>query len=124
MSKVVKAMNVMITNPQRIADVSPGRDRNEIFFHYLGGHKWSLVCTPRNEYTLFYYPGDDFTLEQLASFEDEGWEHVDRVNYNASELGGREAVESMSELFRVLKEKVFGVEGVFDEIIQADEIPF
>lgn len=118
MSKVISAANAMIANPKKIRPVLLGQGGNEIFFTYDGKHNWSMT-SPNGNYFLFFYPAaSNYTLEQLANIEDpEEWEHLAMVRYDAKELGTREAMQTLSELYTVIKEKVYGVNEALDDII-------
>jgi hypothetical protein len=126
MSKVVKAINVMISNTERITDVKQGTDPNEIFFVYDKKHKWSILRDDNEgEYALFYYPGDK-SIDYLADLPQEAWrEFTDMVSYRSSELGTKEALDSMKELYTILSEKVYGMDEVLEDIISTDlDLPF
>lgn len=118
MSKVISAANAMIANPKKIGPVLTGRGGNEIFFTYDGKYNWSMT-NPKDNYFLFFYPASsNYTLEQLASIEEpEEWDHLAMVRYDAKELGTREAMQTFSELYTVIKEKVYGVNEALDDII-------
>ena len=125
MSKIVKAINVMISNEEMITNAIKGVDGDEVFFVYDKKHKWSLISADNGEFfELHYYPGSE-TIEQLALLDDEGWDDfTDMVSYSSKEIGGREAKDSLSELYTILKEKLFGMDEVLNDIIRTDEVPF
>ncbi|MBO9689770.1 MAG: hypothetical protein J7598_24480 [Mitsuaria chitosanitabida] len=117
MSKIVQAVNAMISNSDRITNVIQGS--NEIFFVYNGKYKWSMTWRDNGHY-LWFYPGSE-TIEQLS---EEQWENdVAMVTYKDTDIGTKEAKASFAELYSVLKEKVFGMDKVFDDII-SDDTPF
>ena len=72
MTKIVSAINAMISHPEKITEVQESkRDRhNEYFFLYLNKHKWSVWKRFEGdaEYVLNYYPGED-SLAELAGTE-------------------------------------------------------
>lgn len=114
MSKVVQAVNAMISNPDKIGKVIRGD--SELFFLYKDKYKWSMA-ERSGDYWLWFYPGDE-SIEQLASFEENGdWEGTPIVAYRAGEIGTKEAKASFADLFMLLKEKVYGVNVVLDDII-------
>ena len=122
MSKIVKAINVMVSNPAKITHVTEGTHSDELFFMYMDKHKWSMTRDSGGErYFLHFYPGNT-PIEELASY-DGPWEEIAMVTYASSDLGGREAAASMRELYTILREKQHGVDDILDEII-ADDIPF
>ena len=118
MSKVVSAANAMIVGAKKISPVLLGQTGKEIFFTYDGKHNWSMTH-PEDNYFLFFYPSaSNYSIEQLARINDpEEWEQLPMVRYDASELGTREAMETFAELYTLIKEKVYGVDAVLDDII-------
>jgi hypothetical protein len=124
MSKIIKAVNAMVSNSNLISMAINGTSDREIFFIYDGKHKWSIIKNIDNEYVLIYYPGND-DLSYIAGIPDEYWEqsNVRTVRYSTSELGTKEAIESMAELFTIVSEKLYGMDDILDEIIKTD-LPF
>ena len=120
MSKIIKAINVMVSNPDKIGKETRGTSSKEIFFTYMSKHNWSMYLREEKGYALHYYPGDE-TIEDLASIST--WEDVSMITYTSSELGTREAFESMRDLHTILTEKLYGLNKVLDEIIDSD-VPF
>jgi hypothetical protein len=120
MSKIVKAINVMISNQNSIGKVIQGCNSSEIFFLFGNKHKWSIVKNDKGEYFLHYYPGKQ-TIENLASLQDDEWhEFSEMVSYNTKELAFKEAYDSFSELYTVVKEKLFNMDKVLDDIISKE----
>lgn len=124
MSKIVQAINVMVSNSQKITDVVKGANDTECFFKYDKKHLWSILKQDESHYYMAYYPGNQ-NIENLASISDEEWEMlpIDCVTYTSRELGTKEARESMAELFSIVNEKVHGMDEVLDDIIGTD-LPF
>tara|TARA_R110002020_G_scaffold437327_3_gene647542 strand:- start:2061 stop:2435 length:375 start_codon:yes stop_codon:yes gene_type:complete len=124
MSKIIRAVNVMISHDDLITDATQGYLNTEIFFLYDEKYKWSLVKGSDGQIvSLNYYP-QDIPLSVLASFSDDDWSNNnDYVTYIPKDLGGREAKESMAELFRVVSEKLYGMDDVLNDIIES-AIPF
>jgi hypothetical protein len=125
MSKIVKAVNVMVTNPSWISDVIvSGEDRREFYFLYKGQYKWSIIeSVDRKSYYLHYYPGNQ-RLADLADMEEYEWaDFKELISYNTTELGGREAFQSFKELYDLVRERAYGMGEVLDEILK-DELPF
>ena len=119
MSKVVQAVNAMIANPEYIDRVTRG-GHGELFFVYKRKYKWSMRRDADGEIFLYYYPGQQ-SLDQLARFDDDDWQDfADMVVYSSREIGTREAQSSFNELYTLLKERVFGINEVLDDIIKDD----
>ena len=121
MSKIVTAINVMVSNPDRITDVVKGRHETECFFKYENKHHWSILETNDKHFFLSYYP-DQPNLRDLANIPDEEWEEFAprAVTYNTKVLAVKEAVDSFRELFLIVNEKNYGMDDVLNEIISGD----
>lgn len=114
MSKIVQAVNAMISNPEFVSNVIPGD--NEFFFLYKNKYKWSIARRNGDEHFLWFYPGGE-SLETLAAHDGSDWEGTPMVIYRDSEIGTKEAKASFSELYTLIKERAYGVNEVLDDII-------
>jgi hypothetical protein len=123
MSKIVTAINVMVSNPDRIKNVVKGYNDTECFFVYDGKHPWSILSNEQGYY-MAYYPGNQ-DISQLAKIPDDHWgeANVHCVTYTSKDLGTKEAKESLAELYSIVNEKVHGMDDVLDDIINS-ELPF
>ena len=118
MSKIVQAINSMISHPELIEQVLQGE--NEIFFLYKKKYKWSMRENNKGEYYLYYYPSS-IDLEVLSNFNADDWQDFSQmVIYKDADLGTKEAKASFCELYSLIREKVFGVDKVLDDIIGED----
>jgi hypothetical protein len=119
MSKIVQAVNAMISNKKLINSVIAGE--SEIFFLYRDKYIWSIRRDPEsNEYLLWYYPGAE-DVEQIAGNDGDGWEDVPMVVYKTADIGTKEARASFSELHSIVKERIFGMDEVLEDIISDSE---
>lgn len=114
MSKVVQAVNAMISNPKLITEVFKNGD--EFFFLYKEKYKWSIIKSEDGKYRLFFYPGDD-DLSEIANYGPYQWESAEMISYTDSDIGTKEARASFSELHTLVKERVYGINEVFEDII-------
>jgi hypothetical protein len=115
MSKIVQAVNAMISNKPLITSVISSND--EIFFTYRDKYIWSVRREPdSNEFLLWHYPGTD-DIEQIAGNEGDDWERVPMVVYKTAEIGTKEARASFAELYSMVKERLYGMDDVLDDII-------
>jgi len=124
MSKIIKAINVMVSNEELIANVQEGDHSNEIFFTYDDKHKWSLIRMGSDKFALHYYPGKE-DINALAEIDDwEGFSNM--ISYTAEVFPTREAKQTLNELYTILSEKRYGMDDVLNEIISTDKdgIPF
>jgi hypothetical protein len=116
MSKIVQAVNAMISNEKLISKVIRGND--EFFFLYKGKYNWSIANRENGIY-LWYYPGD-ISLETLATIDGPEWQDVNMISYVDSDIGTKEAKASFLDLYNLVKEKIFGMDDVLDDIISDD----
>lgn len=114
MSKVVQAVNAMISNPDQISNVM--RNGSELFFLYKGKYKWSVSKNDKAEHYLFFYPGSEDIIH-LANYDGHDWEGTPMVSYSDKDIGTKEAISSFSELYTLINERVYGVNKVLDDII-------
>ena len=117
MSKIVQAVNAMITNADLITPVI--QNDNEFFFVYRGKYKWS-ISKREDEHLLWYYPSDD-SIESLAIYDGQDWVDTPMVTYRDSEIGTREAKASFAELYTLVKERLYGINAMLDDIISDGE---
>lgn len=120
MSKIVQAVNTIILNQKKITEVTRGRSGTQTFFLYDDKYVWSIAESD-GEYILWFYPKGELSI--LADYEGFEWDEVPMVRYSTGELGTREAKATFAELYSVIKEKVYGVDDVLNDIIEQD-IPF
>lgn len=115
MSKIVTAVNVMISCASMISGVL--QNGSKLFFLYDDKYKWSLgYDDDTDNYYLFYYPGSE-PIDRLAAMD---FYEASYVSYSTeTDLKTREAKESLAELYRILKEKIHGVDKVLDDIIDS-----
>lgn len=119
MSKIVQAVNAMISNPDNITKVLKGD--NEYFFSYRDKYSWSMA-KHEDEHFLYFYPSIRH-IEEIANNDRHDWDTINMVVYRDSEIGTKEAKASFAELLNLLKEQVFGINKVLEDII-SDTMPF
>ena len=120
MSKIVTAVNKMIENIDKVSKIMESQDpsSSEIFFLYDNKFKWSIIKS-QGTFSLFYYPDKNIVIEYLASLPSPEFDNIKMVSYRTDELKTTEALESFSELYKLLQDKVTGVDDVLDEIINS-----
>lgn len=123
MSRIVTAINVMVSNPDLITSVIKGAHETECFFKYDLKHKWSILVNSSGDFHMSYYPGDQ-DIEYLASIPDDDWGDIvsNYVPYSSKKLGTEEAKQSMSELLTIVKEKAYGIDDVLNDIINSGPV--
>jgi hypothetical protein len=124
MSKIIQAINTMITHSDKISKVIRGSmPLGEIFFLYDQKYKWSISKNDEYDTYFLHFYSDDITLEELAAYVGDDWdEFTNFVTYSSKDLKAREAYESMGELYRIVKEKAYGIDKALDDII--NDLPF
>jgi len=117
MSKIVQAVNAMISNPSNITNVL--HNDGEYFFLYKKKYKWSTRQSETG-INLFFYP-TNLSLETLCRFDSDDWQGFsEMIVYRDSDIGTKEAKSSFQELYTVVKEKVFGIDEMLNDIINDD----
>jgi hypothetical protein len=124
MSKIVQAVNAMLSHPDKISTVQASEAvPGEIFFLYNNKFKWSIKSLDDGHYGLWFYP-EDIGMQQLVNFDQVQWsEYNNFVYYSDEQIGTRESRDTFAELYSTVREKLYGVDKVLDEIIE-DDIPF
>lgn len=116
MYKIVAAVNSMIEHPHLITTVIKS-STGGLFFVYDSKFKWSIIENEKDVFSLFYYPGKQ-SIEELASYGSEGWlKFKEFVYYGTEEIKTKEALESFSELYSVVQNKIYDMDKVLDYII-------
>jgi len=123
MSKIVQAVNAMISNPDKIKSVIS--NGTEYFFIYKNKYKWSIVKNDENDYLLFFYP-EQLSLDEIAHISSINWQNLQYVKYAVSEIRTTEAEQSFSELYTLVSEKAYGVDEMLKDIISdmENDLPF
>lgn len=119
MSKIIQAINAMISNPSLISSVQ-GSDLL-IFFLYKEKYKWSIFKSGNGVHTLQFFPGD-ISIQELVSADEYQWDFIEKVSYNDNEIGTKEAKASFAELYTTVSERRYGLNDVLEDIIS--DTPF
>lgn len=125
MSKIVKAINSMIVNSDKIGEVfsSPYVETStELFFEYNKKYVWSVMQKDNGDYLLYFYP-ESSSAKEMCGVPYEYLNDYAMIVYGAEELGSKEAKSSVRELYNILKQKLYNVDSVLDDII-GDDIVF
>lgn len=114
MNKIILAINSMIQNSDQISGISASN--NEYFFEYKG-YIWEIFKS-KEDYILVYYPDISTVMDamNLTKYSDD----VASINYNSDAFKNQEDIESFRDLYSTVKEKVYGVDKVLDDIIEND----
>lgn len=113
MEKIIIAINKMIENSHLISSViSSG---SEFYFLYNQKVKWSIMQFEDDDIILTLYPDTTYDLEYLSGVGD--LIYINKVVYSSSDFKTREAFESFYELLQVVRNKVFGVDDLLNDII-------
>jgi hypothetical protein len=117
MSKIVQVANAMISNPQNITDANIFS--GEYYFLYKNKYRWSVKHRVGN-HLLYFYPGNapmDRITEAVMSND---WDDIDL--YSSDEIGTEEAKQTFAELFNLIKEKTYGIDDAFLDILSDMEL--
>ena len=114
MAKIVQVANAMVSNSNKISNVL--RNDKEYFFLYNKKYKWSISKSEDEDYYLHFYPTDSMTIEELSVFND--WAVFNQfVTYTTKDIKTQESIETFRELYQIVSDKIFGLDDIFDEII-------
>ena len=113
MSKIVIAVNSMISHAEKISDVIVNKEDNEFIFKYDDKYVWGIT-TEDEDYRLCFYP-ETREVDELRDFTD--WNKFPLVAYYSTDFKTREALESFGELYLIMKEKLHNVDEVLEDII-------
>lgn len=117
--KIVQVINAMITNQSKIENVVK-INNSEYFFLYNNKHKWSIIKNDGIEhYYLHLYPDATQTMNSVLSNEQHGIQN-EYVTYSTEDLKTNEAIESFRELYQIVSSKLYGIDDIFDEILEDD----
>ncbi len=120
MSKIIAVINVMVANESKITKAEPVHSQNnEVAFVYDNKYLWS-IRRDKGDYHMWYYPGGPKNLDSVVHNTGD-WEFVDRVYYGPDTFAAREALASVSELHKIVSEKMYGMDQVFEDILKSDE---
>jgi hypothetical protein len=125
MSKIVQAINAMISNSEKISDIyeSPyDYASDEYFFVYNRKYVWSISKNDSGAHTLYFYPKARSSQEMAQVHYEELSQHP-MIAYGSEKLSSKEARESIGDLYTIVKEKLYNVDAALDDII-GDDIPF
>jgi hypothetical protein len=113
--KIVQVLNAMISNPDKITGVI--RNGKEFFFLYKEKYKWSINQLEDGNYAIHLYPDSEDTIEGLANLQMDEWMHYNYVTYSTKEIKTQEAEETFSELYKIVGDKLYGLDDIFNDIL-------
>lgn len=117
MNKIIQVINTMISNSGRISNVIESNE--EYFFIYNNIYKWSILESKEDPeiIKLFLYPDESIKLETLA-FDTDYSVYSKFVSYSSQDFKSSEAIESFKELLNIVKDKIYGVDNILNEILK------
>ncbi len=122
MSKIIQVINSIIEHSEKISNTE--KIDNYYYFMYKE-YVWSILRTDLDEsgvgYYLSYYPrikkvSDLTKLSMMERFK------AECINYSTYDIKTQEAFESFAELYTIVKEKYFGVNKMFDDILGENQV--
>ena len=116
--KIVQVLNTIISNKDKISNVL--RQDKEYFFVYDSIYKWSIIKSDKlDDYIVIFYPTDQMKIEELASHQD--WQSFTQyISFSSEDLKSKEALETFRELYQIVVSKIYGLDKIFDDIINGD----
>lgn len=106
----------MIENSEKISNIAK---RGEEFFFIYKGYIWSIIMTSSSAIFLTFYP----RTKNVSELTEVSTPRKDRdfVVYSASEIKTKEAEESFNGLYSIIKEKFYGIDKMFNDIINDND---
>lgn len=131
MSRIVQAVNAMISKKDKISNVRGGLIPYSYFFTYNYKYVWSIEKEVDDDDYLNIsnyplrkgYKPEEYT-DYLSGIDPSDFRQIDYVCYSTRELNTREAIESFRELYTIVKEKILGIDITLDDIIENSDVPF
>lgn len=114
MNKIILAINSMIQNSDKISNVSVFDI--EYFFEYKG-YIWGILEL-KEDYILTYYPESTTVTNVINRIE--FMHDINSISYNSDAFKNQEDIESFRDLYLIIKEKLYGLDKVLDDIIEND----
>lgn len=126
MSKIVAAINTMVSNSNKISNVI--NVNTYWFFLYDDKYAWCIESREyegENRYVLFFIKAEhNFYVNDTIIFERFSRKDVrslvkngEAIEYNSNEIGSDESLQAFRLLFTAIKEKGIGIDKVLDDII-------
>lgn len=112
MTKIIQAINQMIEHSEKITNVAK---KNQEFAFSYKGYIWSILAVSTSAIYLYYYPKVKNVSELTAG--DNPRLVMDFVSYTSSDFKTKEAEESFNALYSIVKEKFYGLDQMFKDII-------
>ncbi|MGO4710644.1 hypothetical protein AB4Y90_16375 [Chryseobacterium sp. 2TAF14] len=113
MAKIIQVLNSMIAKNDRIKNVI--KNNQEYFFVYDEKYKWSITKNIDEDYFIHFYPDQNRNIDEISAIND--WNDYDYVTYSTTDLKTLEAIETFRELYQIVSDKVYGIDNIFDDII-------
>ena len=128
MSKIVAVANAMLSSSNKISTVI--NYDSYWFFLYDEKYAWCIQGWDhegKNKYILYFLTVEGkFYVNESREFEIMSRQNVSSlvkngkaIEYNSNEIGTDEAQQAFRLLYTAVKEKGFGIDKVFDEILEA-----
>lgn len=114
MSKIVQVANAMISNPQNISETAVCE--GEFFFLYKNKYRWSIKRRDGVD-VLYFYPGNPSNDTLFNATVNGDWDDIEIVHYSTESIGTAEARQTFSELYNLVKEKTYGIDSAFEDIL-------
>ncbi len=128
MSKIVAVVKAMLSSSNKISTVI--NYDSYWFFLYDEKYAWCIQGWDhegKNKYILYFLTVEGkFYVNESREFEILSRQNVrslvkngKAIEYNSNEIGTDEAQQTFRLLYTAVKEKGFGIDKVFDEILEA-----
>jgi hypothetical protein len=114
--RIIAAMNAMIENKSMIDAIYPISHivLEGFVFEYKKKYKWAIIFDRNDdEYFLIFYANTFESTEHLAL----QYPTTSTAVYSTEEYKDRESVQTFKELFQTVRNKLYGIDAMLDDII-------
>jgi len=125
MDKIIPTIQAMVKHPQNISDVCTGcENKDEYFFLYNKKYRWSISQSEADgSFNLFYYAAPNMTIEEIASVPSDAQQEY-LLWFSSKNFPSKEQQLAFSDLLKIVREKLFNIDAVMEDIIGDDSVPF
>lgn len=114
MSKILKAVDSMVNSEELITDVKTLQDT--LFFKYNQTYVWSIQ-KELGDFYLIYYVNHDEVKNVIDAIKYMPNDPGAYISYSSKDYKSSENGDNFAELYQIVKEKLYNIDTVLDNII-------
>ncbi|WP_135604953.1 hypothetical protein [Methanococcoides sp. NM1] len=117
MSKILKAVDAMFNSEELITDVKTLQDT--LFFKYNQTYVWSIQ-KELGDFYLIYYVNHDEVKNVIDAIKYMPNDPGPYISYSSKDYKSTENGDNFAELYQIVKEKLYNIDTVLDNIISGE----